>query len=142
MKSPTFLLLAIASLFASQPFAFAGEPRKAALDAAVPYGKDGFIVRQEFWSGSVATAQPTVIRHQLYRGNSYWFWVGTEDAKATPSIHIYDADGKLGDAETWQKGAAAGVLVKPKKSGTYYIVIAVEDSPKPRTRWSLAYGYK
>lgn len=142
MKTLTSFILALAMFASATSHAWADAANSRAREAALPYTRQGFVVRQEFWGGSLPSGQPSVVRHQLFKGNTYWFWLGADEDKATVSIHIYDADGKLCDGESWQKGPAAGVKVAPKRSGTYYIVLAVESSPKKRTAWALAYGFK
>ena len=38
------------------------------------------------------------MRQQLFKGNEYWFWLGTEVEAAKVSVHVYDSDGKLVDS--------------------------------------------
>lgn len=113
-----------------------------ALEAATPYVQKGFTVREEHWSGTSPTKKQNTITHQLYKGNEYWFWLASDEEKATLSVHIYDSKGQLVDAEAWQKGNKAAVRVEPKYSGTYYVVFTIESSPEKRSRWSIAYGFK
>lgn len=142
MKSFTSIIVALALLMNTHAANWVDAARARATAAAEPYVKQGFLVRQEFWGGSLPAGQPTVVKQQLFKGNTYWFWLGSDEPKATVSIHVYDEDGKLCDAESWQKGAAAGVKVSPKRTGTYYFALSVESSPKKRTSWALAYGFK
>src|SRR3954452_9820063 len=65
-----------------------------ALQAAEPYVKDGFQVREDYWGGDLAEGEKKAVRQQLFKGNEYWFWLGTEVEEAKVSVHIYDADGK------------------------------------------------
>lgn len=45
------------------------------------------------------------VRQQLFKGNEYWFWLGTEVERAKISVHIYDSDGKLAEEpDGWEKG--------------------------------------
>jgi hypothetical protein len=142
MKKFTALVLAAAIAISSTAFAWVDDSHSRAMEIAAPYVKQGYLVREEFWSGSVGTKQPSIVRHQLFKGNTYWFWLGSEEDKASITLHVYDTDGKLCDSEAWQKGPRAAVKVTPKKSGTYFFVFSVEESPTKKTRWSLAYGYK
>ncbi len=142
MKTLTSFIVALALVLTATARNWTDAARTRATAAAAPYVKEGFLVRQEFWGGSLPVGQPTVVKQQLFKGNNYWFWLGGDDEKATVSIHVYDEDGKLCDAESWQKGAAAGVRVKPKRTGTYYFALSIEASPKKRTAWALAYGFK
>ncbi|MDQ3622915.1 MAG: hypothetical protein M3463_10560 [Verrucomicrobiota bacterium] len=113
-----------------------------ALEAAEPYVKEGFTVREDYWGGDLAAKQTKAIVHQLFKGNEYWFWMGTDNKNAKISIHVYDSEGNLAEVEAWQKPHFAAVRVVPKKTGSYYLIVEVEKSPTERTTWSLAYGFK
>ena len=69
--------------------------RAWALQAAEPYVKKGFQVREDYWAGDLGSGEKKAVRQQLFRGNEYWFWLGTEVDKAKVSVHVYDSDGKL-----------------------------------------------
>jgi hypothetical protein len=141
---PTFLCLLVAVLLAVAPsgMAVVDDAHSFALEAATPYVKDGYAVREEFWGGWLAKGKQSSIQHQLFGGNDYWFWLASDEEEAKLSIHIYDSKGNLVDADAWSKGSMAGVRVQPKRSGTYYIVLQVDDTKLKRTRWAIAYGYK
>ena len=57
--------------------------------------KQGFQVREDYWGGDLGVGEKKAVRQQLFKGNEYWFWMGTEVEQAKVSVHIYDADGKL-----------------------------------------------
>jgi len=54
-------------------YGFVNEAISLALEAATPYVEQGFEVREDNWSGEVEPGKPLLIRHQLFRGNEYWF---------------------------------------------------------------------
>src|ERR1043166_2944752 len=66
-----------------------------ALQAAEPYVKEGFQVREDYWGGDLGVGEKKAVRQQLFKGNEYWFWMGTEVERAKISVHIYDSEGKL-----------------------------------------------
>ena len=113
-----------------------------ALEAADPYVKEGFTVREDYWGGDLPVKTTKAIVHQLFKGNEYWFWMGTDQKKAKISIHVYDSEGNLAEVESFQKEQKAGARVVPKKTGSYYLIVEVEKSPDERTYWSLAYGFR
>ncbi|CAN5508957.1 hypothetical protein BH20VER1_BH20VER1_12150 [soil metagenome] len=128
------LPLALASVDDAQSFA---------LQAAEPYVKEGFQVREDYWGGDLAAGEKKAVRQQLFKGNEYWFWLGTEVEKASVSVHIYDAEGKLVEQpDSWQKGQFAAAHVIPPSTGSYYIIVSVESSPEERTHWALVYGFR
>jgi hypothetical protein len=114
-----------------------------ALQAAEPYVKEGFQVREDYWGGDLGTGEKKAVRQQLFRGNEYWFWMGTEVERAKISVHIYDSEGKLAEQpDSWEKGHFAAAHIIPKATGSYFIIVAVEESPEERTHWALVYGFR
>jgi hypothetical protein len=113
-----------------------------ALEAADPYVKEGYTVREDHWGGQLQVKQPKAIVHQLFKGNEYWFWMGTDTEDSKITVHVYDADGRLAETESWQKPHKAAAKVVAKKTGTHYLIVEIEKSPKQPTAWTLAYGFK
>jgi len=113
-----------------------------ALEAAQPFVKEGFTVREDYWGGDMAVSQAKAITHQLFKGNEYWFWLGTDEKNAKVTVHIYDSDGNLCEVDFKQKGNMAMARVIPKRTGTYYLIVEIEKSPKERTHWGMAYGFR
>ncbi|MGV3533663.1 MAG: hypothetical protein ACO1QR_14945 [Chthoniobacteraceae bacterium] len=144
MKRFLFSFLTIITLvFSSTPvMATIDDALSFALEAAAPYVKEGFTVREDYWGGDLPVKQSKAIVHQLFKGNEYWFWMGTDTANAKISVHIYDSEGNLAEVAAWQKPHKAAARIVPKKTGSYYLIVEVEKSPEERTHWSLAYGFK
>ena len=117
--------------------------RAFALLAAEPYVKQGFHVREDYWAGDLAPGERKAVRQQLFKGNEYWFWLGTEVDHAKVSVHIYNSDGKLAEQpDSWEKDHFAAAHVTPKATGSYFIIVSVEKSPAAHTHWALAYGFR
>ena len=114
-----------------------------ALQAAEPYVKEGFQVREDYWGGDLGSGEKKAVRQQLFKGDEYWFWLGTEVERAKISVHIYDSDGKLAEEpDGWEKGHFAAAHVVPKTTGSYFVIVNVEESPEERTHWALVYGFR
>src|SRR5215831_10440042 len=112
--------------------------RAWAVLAAEPYVKQGFHVREDYWAGELASGERKAVRQQLFKGNEYWFWLGTEVDHAKVSVHIYDSDGKLAEQrDSWEKDHLAAAHIIPKTTGSYFIIVSVEESPAARTHWAL-----
>jgi len=141
-KLSRILLILIAAIALPVAYAYVDDAHSRAMEAAVPAVKEGYLVRQEYWAGALTTKQPSVVKHQLFAGNSYWFWLGSDEDSAQVTVHVYDPSGKLCDAESSQHGNMASVKVVPKKTGTYFIVFSIEQSKAKKNRWALAYGFK
>lgn len=142
MKRFILLLTLIAVAFPGSVRANVDDALSYALEAATPYVKEGFTVREDYWGGDLPVKQAKAVVHQLFKGNEYWFWMGTDERSARISIHVYDSEGNLCEVEAWQKGKFAATRVVPKKTGSYYIIVEVEKSEKERTHWGLAYGFR
>jgi len=141
-KLSRFILILAAIIAVPFAFAYVDDAHSRAMEAAIPAVKEGYLVRQEYWAGALAAKQPSVVKHQLFAGNSYWFWLGSDEDSAQVTVHVYDPKGKLADAESWQRGNTAAVKIVPKTTGTYFVVFSIEQSKAKKTRWALAYGYK
>ena len=115
---------------------------KSAIQAMDPYVKQGYIVRDDQWGGDLGLREQKAIPHTLFKGNDYWFCMGSDVENAKVAIHLYDSKGKLAENDSWQRGRFAAVRVLPPSTGTYYIVVEVTGSPKERTTWAMVYGYK
>ena len=140
--APLVLSLFIFTLGAGPAHATIDDALSFALEAASPYVKEGFTVREDYWGGDLPVKTTKAIVHQLFKGNEYWFWMGTDQKAAKISVHIYDSAGNLAEDTAWQKPHFAAAHIVPKKTGSYYLIVEVEKSPDERTYWSLAYGFK
>jgi hypothetical protein len=139
----TSSLLAVVVIMQRTSFASVDDAQSFALQAAEPNGKQGFKVREDYWGGDLASGEKKAVRQQLFKGNEYWFWLGTEVDRAKVSVHIYDSDGKLAEeSDSWEKGHFAAAHVIPKTTGSYFIIVSVEESPEERTHWALVYGFR
>ena len=142
MKRIFYSLLIAATLIApSHAYSSIDDALSFAFEAASPYVKD-FTVREDYWGGDLPVKGTKAIVHQLFKGNEYWFWMGTDVKDAKISIHVYDSEGNLTEVEAKQGTRFATARVVPKKTGSYYLIVEVEKSPEERTHWALAYGFK
>jgi len=141
VRKTILLLLAVLALL---PVALASvdDALSFAQEAASPYVKQGFTVREDAWGGDLGVKDQKAVTAQLFKGNEYWFWTGTDTRGAVVTVHIYDAAGKLAESDFWVKGRFAGAKIIPAKTGTYYAIVTVEKSPQERSNWALVYGYK
>jgi hypothetical protein len=139
----TLALLALCALSGGTARAMVDDSRSYALEAATPYIEEGFSMRYEFWDGKIKNGEQKLVRHQLFKGNEYWFWAATDILEAKIAIHAYDENGDLVEAESWQKGNVAAVRVTPQKTGTYFLMITVREVPEDtEATWTVAYAYR
>jgi hypothetical protein len=142
-RRSTILLGVLLALQVAASRASVDDAHSFALQTAEPYLKQGYQVREDYWGGDLGVGEKKAVRQQLFKGNDYWFWMGTEVEQAKVSVHIYDADGKLCEQpDSWQKGHFAAAHLIPKSTGSYFVIVAVESSPEERTHWALVYGFR
>lgn len=161
---PALAALAVAALLlvAGWLHAFVNEALSFAYEAATPYVEQGFEVREDNWSGEVEPGKPLLVRHQLFRGNEYWFWAGTSWPGASIQVDIFDSEGNSVGLESFAKGSFAGVRALPEKTATYFIRVVTAYDPKKAAAenegfnpavegvgefkgtvdWGLVYGYR
>jgi hypothetical protein len=113
-----------------------------ALEAIDPYDKQGYTVRDDQWGGDLGVREEKAIPHTLFKGNDYWFCVGTDVDNARVAIHVYDSKGRLVENDSWQKGRFAAARVNVPTTGTYYVIVEITSSPRERTTWAMVYGFK
>ncbi len=113
-----------------------------AYEAAAPYVKQGYSVREDAWGGDLGVKDQKAVTAQLFKGNEYWFWTGTDVRGAVVTVNVYDATGRLAQSESWQRKNFSGAKVIPQRTGTYYAIVTIHKSPAERTPWALVYGYR
>ncbi len=130
--SPKTLAIAFAAALSlgGVVYGFVNEAISMALEAADPYVDQGFEVREDNWSGEVEPGKPLLIRHQLFRGNEYWFWAGTSWPGATIQIDIFDNEGNAVGLESFARSSFAGVRTLPQKTATYFIRVVANYEKK------------
>src|SRR3954468_23362432 len=75
-------MLALAVSYTPPAYGTIDDALSFALEAADPYVKEGFTVREDYWGGDLPVKTSKTIVHQLFKGNEYWFWMGTDPANA------------------------------------------------------------
>jgi hypothetical protein len=113
-----------------------------AMEAIDPYVKQGYTVRQDEWGGDLGVKEQKTFPLTLFKGNYYWFCMGTDTDGAKISIHVYNHTGRLAEKTAWQKGKFAAAQVIVPATGTYIVIVEVISSPLPRTHWAMVYGYQ
>ena len=103
---PRLLLLISLRLAMAVPLAWAtvNDALSFAKEAAAPYAKQGYTIREDAWGGDLGVKDQQAVTAQLFKGNEYGFWLATDTRGAVITVHIYDSDGKLAETEFWQKG--------------------------------------
>lgn len=135
--------LLLTLLLAAPPaLAFVDDALSFAYEAANPYAERGWIIREAAWGGDLGEGDKKAVTAQLFRGNSYMFFLATDVDGAFLRVNIYDAEGNLAEGKSWQRGRFGYAEIKPPSSGTYYAIIEILSSPEERTPWALVYGFQ
>ncbi len=112
------------------------------MEAATPYVEQGYTVREDYWNGEVESGQKLAIKHQLFKGNEYAFWLGTANPDCELDLAIYDDKNLPVHMERKEGKHTCSVRVNPPKTGTYTVVFFVKSKKERGVTWALAYGYR
>jgi hypothetical protein len=122
--------------------AFVDDALSFAYEAANPYAQRGWIIREDAWGGDLPQGGKKAVTAQLFRGNSYMFFLATDVDGAALRVNVYDAEGNLAETKSWQRGRFAYAEIKPRSTGTYHAIVEIISSPEERTGWALVYGFQ
>lgn len=144
MKHLTLLIALALTFLPGRSHASVDDAHSFAMEAATPFVSEGFIVREDYWNGEVKSGQKLMVKHQLFKGNEYAFWLGTANDDCKLEIEVLDEKGnkihitpKIGMGPTF-----TSVRVNPPKTGTYSVVFSVTSKTEKGVFWALAYGYR
>ena len=118
------------------------EAHDYAMEAATPFVNQGFTVREDYWNGEVESGQQLAIKHQLFKGNEYAFWLGTANPDCELEVAVYDDKNQPVHMERKADKHSCSVRVNPPKTGTYTVVFSVKSKKERGVTWALAYGYR
>jgi hypothetical protein len=141
-KWRTSLVAVVFAAGLASAWAYVDDALSFAYEAANPYAQQGWIIREDAWGGDLGQGGKKAVTAQLFRGNSYMFFLATDVDNATLRVNIYDSEGKLAESKSWQRGRFAFAEIKPRATGTYYAIVEILSSPEERTGWALVYGFQ
>lgn len=135
--------VALACVMAASPArAYVDDALSFAYEAANPYAQRGWVIREDAWGGDLGQGDKKAVTAQLFRGNSYMFFLATDVDGASLRVNIYDSEGNLAESKSWQRGRFAYAEIRPRTTGTFYAIVEVISSPEERTGWALVYGFQ
>ncbi len=118
------------------------EAHDRTMAAAQPFVDQGYTVREDYWNGEVESGQRLAVRHQLFKGNEYAFWLGTASPDCELELAVFDAKGQPVHMERKTDKFTVSVRVNPPRTGTYTVVFSVKSKKERGVTWALAYGYR
>lgn len=117
-----------------------------AQEAALPVlrGGEKFILRESWWSGSLDPGKAKLIQVQLFRRNSYQFWLAVPSRAAEPLINIYDSDGNLVPSDQIESDQTniVSTVIEPEMTGVYYIRVSLKTTIDSAQDWAVIYAYR
>ena len=117
-----------------------------AMEAATPFVSQGFKVRSDHWNGEILPGGQKAVKHQLFKGNEYCFWVASGLDGVALTIKVYMPDGSAAAiSETTDSKNAKSVRFPATTTGSYIIVFSFSSEFAPKDEpisWALAYGYR
>ena len=118
-----------------------------AMEAALPFVEKGFKVRSDYWNGELKPGKRKAVKHQLFKGNEYCFWLGADADGVAFKIGVYDMEGNPVKAEVVKGNHATSLRVLPPSTGSYVVVFSLEAAEGEKLAdepisWALAYGYR
>ena len=154
LRRTTALVLLAAMMSLNTPArAVVDDAHSEAMDLAGPAYKKGFKIREDYWKGTCVPGEKKSVKAQLFKGNEYWFWLGSDEDNVDITLDLFDGAGEKISLETTSGIAAKGVRVVPPKTGTYVAVFTISLKPDPPDKkstvekpakicWALAYGWR
>jgi hypothetical protein len=136
------VLVALVLSLAALLHATVDESHDFAMEAALPFVEQGFIVREDYWNGEVKSGQKLMITHQLFKGNEYAFWLGTANEGVALEMKVFDEKGLPVQINSKADKFFISVRVNPPRTGTYRVVLELKSNKEPSVLWALAYGYR
>ncbi|MFK5923118.1 MAG: T9SS type A sorting domain-containing protein [Verrucomicrobiota bacterium] len=114
---------------------------------AQEYSEKGFKLRKEHWNGKLKIGQHKVVKHQLFRGNEYWFLAAITESQHALEVEVFDESGQAISLEKFSNKGLSGARVLPVKTGTYLIKLTVNQEGAGKEGgadldWALVYGYR
>ena len=137
----TILTVATAVLISTASGADSAAEKRVKTASKEP-ASEGFKIREDFWKGELKGGDKKIVKHQLFRGNEYWFWLGADAAGIKLAIKVYDSMGRPVDVETRAESGWSAVRVLPPKTDTYSVVFTLADKSSPMVVWAMTYGYR
>lgn len=107
-------------------------------------GEEPFILREQWFSGAIEPGNAKLLQVQLFRRNSYRFWLAVPDAQAVLNLNLYDGDGEIVETEsvTYDSSNVVSMVVEAEATGLYYVRISLHTGIDQQQDWALIYGYR
>jgi len=86
-----------------------------------------------------------LIQQQLFKKNTYQFWLAVDEPDSEVFLNLYDDKGKLVETKAVKYPAGKHVVslvITPSATGVYYLRLALSEQTKSTRDWAVIYAYK
>ncbi|QQL44708.1 hypothetical protein [Sulfuriroseicoccus oceanibius] len=135
--------LAAAALSISPAEAVVDDAHSFALEAAQSYVEEqGVRIRYDYASGRLENEESSRVGYQVFRGNRYWFFLGSSEEGTALEMEVTDVDGNVIEGELKKVGEALVFEFKPERTMLVAVRISGVVKDMEGFNWALVYGYK
>lgn len=104
--------------------------------------KGGVKIRYDYASGSLRNGQTTTVGYQVFRGNAYWFYLGSSEMATTFTVSVTDAEGKEIKGEVRKFDNSYVFHFVPERTMLVAVTLSGVAKDFEEFSWALVYGYK
>ena len=104
--------------------------------------KGGVKIRYDYASGSLKNGQTTTVGYQVFRGNAYWFYLGSSEMVTKFTVSVTDADGKEIKGEVKKFDNSYIFQFVPERTMLVAVTLSGVAEDAEEFSWALVYGYK
>ncbi|MGB0241669.1 MAG: T9SS type A sorting domain-containing protein [Verrucomicrobiales bacterium] len=135
-----------AELSAVEAFNKINDIKVLAQKAALPSltGDEKFVLRESWWGGSIEPGKAKLHQVQLFKRNSYRFWLAVPDRRAGLNLNVYDSTGQLIKTELSEIDGTNIVTlqVSPEATGIYFVRISLKTTIEIPQDYAVIYAYR
>lgn len=138
-----FLSLALLVAAPQMASAVVDDAHSFALEAAQDdVEKGGVKIRYDYASGSLKNGQTTTVGYQVFRGNAYWFYLGSSEMATKFTVSVTDADGKEIKGKVRKYDNSYVFHFVPERTMLVAVTLSGVAEDFEEFSWALVYGYK
>ncbi len=104
--------------------------------------KGGVKIRYDYASGVLKNGQSTTVGYQVFRGNAYWFYLGSSELATKFTVSVTDADGNEIKGEVKKYANSYVFQFVPERTMLVAVTLSGVAEDAEVFDWALVYGYK